>query len=203
MKELLKLESVIKVYGDVRAVNDITLALYPGEKTLVYGPRGSGKTTLLRLICGMEYPSAGRVAAPNPIGVVQEQDGLIPEYTLAENIALPLDLRGEEQAKEKAREMMERLGISYIAGAKPGKVSRIERRLAVLARALIAEPPLLLLDEYTAGFSKSETTRLWEALTQLTRDIPIAMLMFSTEKYAQAFSKRYFIQYGQITEETR
>ncbi len=203
MKELLKLENVVKVYGGERAVNNITLALYPGEKVLIHGPLRSGKSTLLRLIAGIERPDAGKIVRPAPIGVVQEEDGLIPEYTLWENIAFPLSLRGEQQSEKKARAMMEFLGISYIAGAKPQKVSRVERRLAALARAVMTKPSLLLLDEYTAGVSHQETIHLWNALEQLIQENSMGIIMFSTQEYEQAFSKKYYMEYGKISGETK
>ena len=203
MKELLKLENVVKVYGGERAVKGVTLALYPGEKALIHGPLRSGKSTLLRLIAGIERPDAGKIVRPASIGVVQEGNGLIPKYGLLENIALPLTLDGDRQADKKARAMMEYLEISYIAGAKPQKVSRVERRLAALARAAMTKPSLLLLDEYTAGFSQRETIHLWNALEQLIQEIPMGIMMFSTQEYMQAFSKKYYMEYGKITEETK
>ena len=203
MKEILRVKNAVRVYGSTRAVNGACLTVHRGERVLIHGPRGCGKTTLLRLIAGIESPDDGSITAPDHLGVVQEEDGLIPEYTLAENIALPLTLQRERQGEKKVRALLARLGLEYIAGAKPPQATRLECRLAVLARAWIATPPLLLLDEWTAGLGERESTTLWDGLRVLAQE-DTTMVFFSTNPCAGDFFDRYFaMKFGQITEEAK
>ena len=199
MEEILRIENVVKVYGSAQAVNGVSLSVRAGERVLIQGYLGSGKSTLLRLIAGAEKPDSGSILAPKAIGVVQERNGLIPEYTILENVALPLEMAGERSARKKAAMLLERLGIGYIAGAKPESVSPVERRLAALARAAIGQPELFLLDELTAGFVKRERERLLAGADLLARDAHAAVIYFSTARYDEYVDTGYIMHNGQLT----
>ena len=200
MESILRLENVVKVYENRRAVNGVSLTLGAGEAAAICGPLSSGKTTLLRLISGVERPDSGRVFAPKRIGVVQEQDGLICEYTILENVSLPLTKTGERSARKQAKLLLEQLDIGYIAGAKPERVSPIERRLAALARAAMGGPELLILDELTAGFSEREAGLLWEGLNQTKGDGAVLLL---TSEDSPPTLKVYTMERGQLLERDR
>ena len=196
---VLKLDNVIKLFGKCRAVNGISFEVKEGEKLLIYGPLGGGKTTLFRLICGLEQPDGGEISCGS-MSMVAEEDGLIPELTILENVALYLEMRGKKCRKE-AKELLKRLGIEHIAGVKAARVGRFERRLAALAAAVMASPKLLILDEYTSGFSEREERLLLERLHELTGDTTI--LMFSSKRYDEGFDRCLYMEHGEIKEEVR
>ena len=199
MEEILKIENVVKIYRDKRALNGVNLTVRKGERVSIQGYLGSGKTTLVRLIAGAEKLDSGSILAPQNMGVVQEKNALIPEYTILENVALPLEMAGERSARKKAAMLLERLWIGYIAGAKPESVSPVERRLAALARAAIGQPELFLLDELTAGFVKRERERLLAGVELLVKDAQAAVIYFSTERYDKYVDTGYIMHNGQLT----
>lgn len=202
MEEILKIENVVKVHGGRQVLSGVNLAVQRDERVLIQGFLGSGKTTLLRLIAGAERPDGGRITAPESVGVVQERDGLIPECTIVENVEMPLRMRGDDAARTQTDAVLERLGIGYIAGAKPESVSPVERRLAALARAAIAQPELLLLDELTAGFDKRNRGRLLAGVDALAQDMQ-AVVYFATERYGEYVDTAYILNNGQLTVDNR
>lgn len=201
MKEILLLKNIVKAYGSDCPINEISLSVSEGEKCFIHGGRGCGKTTLLRLIAGIERSDFGEMIAPEKIGVLQEEDAFIPEYTILENIAFPLAVCGDRTAKTLAFALLDLLGIRYIAGAKLDKVSKYERRAAALARACITKPDLLLIDELTAGFPEREEKLLERNLEELRRwcGNP-AIIRFGVETNLKGYMG-YMMQYGKITED--
>ncbi len=161
----LELEGVGKVFagarGTVVALSDIDLTARRGELISVLGPSGCGKTTILRLIAGLEAPTSGRIkvqgklrepgttSSTADLGVVFQDARLLPWFDIEENVALPLRLRGVEQQKRlaKARELLALVGLAGFERARPSELSGGMKQRAAIARALIVEPRLLLLDE--------------------------------------------------------
>lgn len=145
--------------GGVEALGDFSLSVEPGSFTAIIGPNGCGKSTLLRVLAGLLAPSEGRVALGAPgmppragdgrASLAFQQPRLVPWLSTLDNVILPLSLDGVAPAERGARgrEALERVGLSAPAERRPSELSGGMQQRAALARALITDPPLLLLDE--------------------------------------------------------
>jgi NitT/TauT family transport system ATP-binding protein len=165
----------------VEALRGLTLDIPAGSLTVIIGPNGCGKSTLLRVIAGLLQPADGRVlvgegpateprAGDGRVGLAFQQPRLLPWLSTLDNVGLPLTLAGTsiEEAQERAHEALERVGLADAAALRPAQLSGGMAQRAGLARALIGDPPILLLDEpFSAldaltreGFD-GELQRLW------------------------------------------
>jgi NitT/TauT family transport system ATP-binding protein len=167
--------------GPLVANNDLTLEIPAGSLTAVIGPNGCGKSTLLRVIAGLLTPAAGKVeigdgpgglprAGDGRVGLVFQQPRLLPWLSTLDNVELPLTLSGVPAAgaRDRATDALERVGLGDAAGVLPAHLSGGMAQRAGLARALIADPPILLLDEpfsaldaLTREAFDGELERLW------------------------------------------
>jgi multiple sugar transport system ATP-binding protein len=151
---------VIKKFGEIAAVNGITLSVPDGEFMVLLGPSGCGKTTFLRIICGLERQTSGDLMIdgsivndipPRARGVAMmfQSYGLYPHYTVYKNIAFPLRTQRVPSAEieKKVEWASQLLGIEHLLGRRPRQLSGGERQRVALARALVREPTALLLDE--------------------------------------------------------
>lgn len=164
----IRLSGIGKTFGEgeaaVQAIGNATLDMPRGDFVSLLGPSGCGKTTLLRVIAGLEQPSEGEVAvrgrpvwtagrrsaeATRPISMMFQEARLFPWFTVAENVALPLRLQGVDKAErmERARGLCATVGLAGFEVARPAALSGGMRQRAALARALVTEPQVLLLDE--------------------------------------------------------
>src|ERR1022692_1698586 len=172
MDALIQLTEVTKRYaaGGVPALNRISLQVTAGEAVAVMGPSGSGKSTLLNLIAGLDKPSDGAVTVAGQridalsetrlaryrriqVGMIFQFFNLLDDLTVADNVLLPAQLAGtpRRQARARAGELLERLGIDRYANSYPGRLSGGERQRVAIARALVNSPALLLADEPTGA----------------------------------------------------
>ncbi|MEX0710354.1 MAG: ABC transporter ATP-binding protein [Chloroflexota bacterium] len=167
--------------ANVEALRGLTLEIAAGSLTVIIGPNGSGKSTLLRLIAGLLQPASGRVlvgesAANTPragdgrVGLAFQQPRLVPWLSTLDNVALPLTLAGTPavEARQRAVEVLERVGLGEATDLRPAQLSGGMAQRAGLARALITDPPILLLDEpfsaldaLTREAFDGELQRLW------------------------------------------
>lgn len=146
--------------GSLTALDSCSLEVAAGSFTVVIGPNGCGKSTLLRLIAGLLHPDAGQVmvggneagpprAGDGRVGIAFQQPRLLPWLSTLANVALPLALHGvpAEERNGRAREALARVGLAEAAEQRPRELSGGMAQRAGLARALIGDPPVLLLDE--------------------------------------------------------
>ncbi|MEP7360068.1 MAG: ABC transporter ATP-binding protein [Chloroflexota bacterium] len=156
----IRLESVSRHFGRVRALDELSLDVQPGELLALLGPSGCGKTTLLRVVAGLDQPDRGRVsigdtdvtgvpARKRPIGMVFQSYALFPNLTVAQNIRFPLDVRRVARADADGRvaELLELVQLTAEAERYPHQISGGQAQRCALARALAPRPQVLLLDE--------------------------------------------------------
>ncbi|MDX2162610.1 MAG: ABC transporter ATP-binding protein [bacterium] len=156
----IRLTTLSRHFGDVKALDSIDLDIYDGEFFSMLGPSGSGKTTCLRLIAGFEQPTSGTIALngvqvagvppyERDVNTVFQDYALFPHMTVADNIAYGLMVKKVNKAERQRRveEMLEMVRLPGFGGRKPSQLSGGQRQRVALARALINQPKVLLLDE--------------------------------------------------------
>jgi NitT/TauT family transport system ATP-binding protein len=159
--------------GGLRALEDVSFELCPQEFMCVLGPSGSGKSTLLRILAGLLPPTSGEITfygSEQPrIGMVFQQANLMPWRTVSQNLTLPLELSGvnPETARQKAREMMELVGLEGFDSYWPRDLSGGMAQRVAIARALIHDPDLLLLDEPFGSLDALTRERMWTELSRI------------------------------------
>jgi NitT/TauT family transport system ATP-binding protein len=175
----VQLDGVAMRFGQLTALERCSLSVERGSFTVIIGPNGSGKSTLLRLVAGLLAPSAGTVevggrppvSGDGRVGLCFQQPRLVPWRTTLDNVALPLEVAGTELAarRARAREALERVGLAAAAALRPRELSGGMAQRAALARALIGDPEVLLLDEpfsaldaLTRETFDAELQRLWQ-----------------------------------------
>ena len=178
---IFRVEGLSKRYGGNTVVDDLSLQIEPGECLGVIGPNGAGKTTTLRMCLGLVSPDAGHIEAfglPIPaqvreakrrIGVVTQFDSLDPDFSCAENLRVFGRYFGLPAATitERIPQLLDFASLQSKARSKPGELSGGMRRRLSLARALINDPDLLLLDEPTTGLDPQARHLMWERLQRL------------------------------------
>jgi spermidine/putrescine ABC transporter ATP-binding subunit len=163
----LELINVSKLFGDVRAVDNVSLSIQHGEFLTLLGPSGSGKTTTLNMIAGFEIPSRGDIllenddittVAPNNrgIGMVFQNYALFPHMTVSDNIAFPLKMRKipGDKIRQSIKEVLELVKLPGFEKRYPHQLSGGQQQRIALARALVFEPKILLMDEPLGALDK-------------------------------------------------
>lgn len=188
MNEAIELKAVTRSYKrgseTIRAVNEVTLTVAPGEFVAIVGPSGSGKTTLLNLIGCVDKPDSGVVRIDGEetsrlneasltrirarkIGFVFQQFFLLPTLTALENVQLPAVFLRNGDRSARAAELLERVHLSNRAKHLPGQLSGGEMQRVAIARALINEPKILLADEPSGNLDSQNA----EAISQIFREL--------------------------------
>lgn len=182
---MFEVSRLTKRYGDAVVVDDLSFDIAPGECLGVIGPNGAGKTTTIRMCLGLTAPDAGRItfhgrdrelamprdalAIKAQLGVVTQFDTLDPDFSCAENLMVYARYFGLARADIAPRvpQLLEFAALSQKANAKPGELSGGMKRRLSLARALVNDPKLLLLDEPTTGLDPQARHLMWERLQVL------------------------------------
>ena len=187
--EMVRLERCTKRYGGVTALAEIDLAIAKGEFVTLLGPSGSGKTTLLNLIAGMVAPSTGRIfidgkdATELPpsgrgLGMVFQNYALMPHMTVFDNIAFPLRVRKLPRAeiRRKVAEVLEIVQLPQVAGRKPRELSGGQQQRISLARCIVYNPAIILMDEPLGALDKKLREDMQLEIKRLHRELGITML---------------------------
>jgi branched-chain amino acid transport system ATP-binding protein len=200
---LLEVQGLCRSFGALRAVQDVSLSVEPGERRAIIGPNGAGKTTLFNLISGELPPTAGRVLLAGvdvtrlppdrrcALGLARtfQRNNLFPGLSVAENLALPLRRRHATSADpfrdaargypgivDEARDMLVRLGLAERAASPARDLSYGEQRQLEIGLALACGPRVLLLDEPTAGMSPAETAQVTGLIRALPRSMAVLII---------------------------
>ena len=140
----IHMRAVSKAYGDVAALEDVTLEVAPREIVAVVGPSGCGKSTLLDLVCGLTQPTSGTVEA-DAATLMPQRDALLPWLSAQDNAALALRLQGRDTAE--VRPYFEQFGLAGFEDSRPAQLSGGMRQRVAFLRTLMAGTPVLCLDE--------------------------------------------------------
>jgi ABC-type branched-subunit amino acid transport system ATPase component/ABC-type branched-subunit amino acid transport system permease subunit len=210
--EPLAVRGVTKRFGGLVALDDVSFALQPGTLTSLIGPNGAGKTTLFNAICGIGRPSAGSIAiggadvtgwrphrvAALGVGRTFQNARLFGEMTVFENVAAA-SAANRRVADRRARAVIARLGLEHLTDVPAKDLAFGDRRRAELARAVAAEPWLLLVDEPAAGLNQPERERLNADLLAL-RDAGTTLLLIEHDmKLVMAISQRVIVlEFGRV-----
>ncbi len=173
------------------------------ERVAIVGPSGSGKTTLLLVMTGLEQPTGGEVLIHgkslatlnrdaradlrrDTIGIVFQSFHLVPSLTAEENVALPLDIAGQNNGRTRAREMLARVGLGSRGGHYPAQLSGGEQQRVAIARALVHEPALLVADEPTGNLDERTGEDIIELLFTLNRESGTTLLLVTHDPHLAA-----------------
>jgi len=193
MNPRASLDSVAKTFANgVEALGPVSFDIRAGEFFSLVGPSGCGKSTALRVIAGLLEPSAGKIEWPGArprLGFVFQDPTLMPWATARDNVRLPLDLKHvpRAEADERASTAMARVGLSGFEDAYPRALSGGMRMRVSIARALVAEPELLLMDEPFAALDELTREQLNEDLLKLWREDRMTVVFVTHSVYESAF----------------
>jgi NitT/TauT family transport system ATP-binding protein len=173
----IQIDRLAKAFGDTQALADFTLTIAEGEFVCIVGPSGCGKTTALRILAGLEKPDSGRIDIRPGTGdrpqnaMVFQEHGLFPWMTVEDNVALSLEMRGmaKRERRQRAEHFLEMIGLTRFRMHYPRQLSGGMRQRVSLARALVADPEILLMDEPFAALDaqnklilQDELLSIWE-----------------------------------------
>jgi putative spermidine/putrescine transport system ATP-binding protein len=201
---ILELRDVRRTYGNVNAVDGVSIVLSSGEFLSFLGPSGSGKTTTLSMIAGLAEPTSGDILLrgqplnPLPpyrrnIGVVFQNYALFPHMTAENNIAFPLEMRRMPRAEieQRVAKVLALVGLAKYGSRLPSQLSGGQQQRVALARAIVFEPPLLLMDEPLGALDKKLREQMQLEIKQLHRNLGISIIYVThDQEEALAMSDR-------------
>ncbi len=217
---LIKVESLEKSFGDIKVLKGINTEIKRGEVVVVIGPSGSGKSTFLRCLNLLEEPTGGRILFEGvditdkkvdinvhrqKMGMVFQQFNLFPNMTVLKNLTIaPIKLLGKskEEAKAKAMQLLERVGLSDRAQAYPSQLSGGQKQRIAIIRALCMEPDVMLFDEPTSALDPEMVGEVLEVMKALADEHMTMVVVTHEMGFAREVGDRVlFIDEGIIMEE--
>ena len=220
--ELIKIDSVVKEFGDNRVLDGLSLSVREGEVVVIVGPSGCGKSTLLRCINGLEPIQAGEitfhgqkvdgnsrsiVGIRQKVGMVFQNYELFPHMTILENIVLSpvlVQKRGRKEVEEEAMQLLSRVGLEEKRDSFPRELSGGQKQRVAIVRALCMHPEVLLFDEVTAALDPEMVREVLDVMLTLARQGRTMVIVTHEMSFAKAVADRViFIDEGNIVEEGR
>ncbi len=183
--EVLRVEGLGKRYGSREALREVSFVAHAGEMLAVIGPNGAGKTTLLSILAGVQAPSAGSIGrGAGEIGWVPQEPALYSKLTVAENLRLFARLEKVSDPEAIVARMLEQTGLVERAQERIDRLSGGNRQRVNVALGLLADPPVILLDEPSSALDPAQRERLWSLVSELaTKGTGV---VFSTHIVAEA-----------------
>lgn len=226
-RPILSVRQIEKVYGSkdsvTKAVRDISFDVMPGEFVGIMGPSGSGKTTLLNCVATIDTVTSGHILVDgrdvtglrsralakfrrDDLGFIFQDSNLLDTLTGFENIALALTVKGEPtgRVKPKVDAIAATLGVSEVLGKYPYQMSGGQRQRIAAARAMVADPKLVLADEPTGALDSRNATVMLETLEMMNSSLGATIMMVTHDSYAASFASRIlFVKDGAVFNEIR
>ena len=217
---IITISSVYKLFGQIVALNDVSLEVYPGEKVVIIGPSGSGKSTLLRSINRLESVDRGSIIVDgknvldktNDINTIRQELGMVfqsfnlfPHMTVLENLTLaPVKLRGvsKEEAAAQAMRLLKKVNIEDKAAVYPSMLSGGQQQRVAIARALAMNPKIMLFDEPTSALDPETTGEVLDVMVTLAREGMTMVVVTHEMGFAREVADRIiFMDHGEKLEQ--
>ena len=223
MEEILQVNNLSKTYKsgsrELTVLSEINFSVKQGESLAIVGPSGSGKTTLLGLCAGLDNATTGRVVLTGAtlndldedekaavrnenVGFIFQNFQLIPTLTALENVMIPLELQGQSNARQRANELLERVGLQGRLDHYPSQLSGGEQQRVSLARAFCNAPKILYADEPTGNLDDETGTKVEDLLFELNREQGTTLVIVTHDTDLAAKTNRIIrLKGGKIVED--
>lgn len=213
---MLEAKGLVKVYGSRRVVDGVDFEVFPGEIVGLLGPNGAGKTTSFRITCGMIEPNAGQVtlggldvtnwpmfrrARDGGMGYLAQESSVFRRLSVEENLLGVMELLGMDQKTRRSRcdQLLEKFAITRLRKSKAQSLSGGERRRLEIARALVSDPKIILLDEPFTGIDPVTIDSIQEIIRSLRRSgISILITDHQVRETLQITDRSYVIRAGKV-----
>ena len=191
LKKIISAENLTKIFntseGSLEILSSVNLTIKVGESIAIMGTSGSGKTTLISLLAGLDTPTSGSITIDGRLLTAMDEDGraalrneligfvfqsfqLLPGLTALENVMLPLELAGDNQAQAASTALLERVGLSHRLKHQPKQLSGGEQQRVALARAFVTKPSILFADEPTGNLDSKTGRQIIDLLFELNQE---------------------------------
>lgn len=206
---MLQVKNLVKKYGSLVVVNNVSLNIEKGELVSITGASGAGKSSLLHLMGALDIPDSGKVLIEGvdlfslsakkqakfrneKIGFVFQFHHLLPEFSAAENVAMPLWIAGKDRNEglKSAAEMLDIVGLVARANNKPSALSGGEQQRVAIARALINRPTIIMADEPTGNLDSANADAIHQLFVRLRKDLSQTFILVTHNKDLAAMTDR-------------
>ncbi len=225
MEYILEVENVTKSFklgdgNELTILNDINFKVQSGSGISIIGPSGSGKTTLLGLCAGLDQPTGGSITLNDIqlnrlseddrayvrnqyVGFVFQNFQLLPTLSALENVMVPLELRGEKNIENRAKELLSRVGLGERTKHFPAQLSGGEQQRVAIARAFIGNPKILFADEPTGNLDEETAEGITHLLFEINREMSTTLVMVThNSELAEQTGRILKLHGGKLIEDT-
>ena len=218
---ILQVENVTKRFGGLVAVDDVSFNVSAGESIAVVGPSGAGKSTLLALLAGLDLPTGGHVVLnganlseldedgrarvrAESVGFVFQSFHLVPSLNALENVMLPLELAGGEDARGASRKIIDKVGLGDRWSHYPAQLSGGEKQRVAIARAFATEPAVLFADEPTGNLDSRSGSNIMQLMFDLNRSSSTTLVLVTHDlSLAERCDRILSLDAGRLVSDTR